>query len=224
MQLPLNISYRNVAKDEAIDGLIRDKASKLDEVCDHIMGCHVAVEKTHENPDSGSPFRVRIDLTVPPSHELAVTKNPVKGVQYQPLEAVIRSAFEAARRQLMELNDRQQDQVKSHPQQEMRAIVVRLFPEEGYGFLKTVDGREIYFHQGSVLNDDFERLEIGTGVRFFAHQHSDLPEASTVQIVSKPGAHVGSSEADGAAQIAAPPRAGSLSEGIPAGITLVYGD
>lgn len=203
--LPVDISYRFVEKTDALEQLIYEKIGKLEEVCDHIMGCHVAVEKNHDNPSSGSPYRVRIDLTVPPSHELAVSKSPDRGVQYQSLESVIRDTFEAARRQLVELVQRQRNEVKTHPQQEMTAIVVRLFPEEGHGFLKTLDGEEIYFHQGSVLNNDFDRLEIGTGVRFFAHQHNDLPEASTIQIVSKPGIRTGDSAAENGDRPVEPP-------------------
>jgi cold shock CspA family protein len=44
--------------------------------------------------------------------------------------------------------------------------VVRLFRGEEYGFLKTLEGREIYVHRHSVVGDDWERLEIGTEVRF----------------------------------------------------------
>ena len=28
---------------------------------------------------------------------------------------------------------------------------------EGYGFIETADGREVYFHRNSVLDDAFER-------------------------------------------------------------------
>ena len=49
----------------------------------------------------------------------------------------------------------------------MVAIVTQLFTEEGYCFLRTIDVyREIYFHKNSVLNNNFERLTVGTGVRY----------------------------------------------------------
>lgn len=194
MQIPLDITYRNVEKTDALESLIRSKAAKLDEVCDHIMGCHIAVEKPHENPSSGSPYRVRIDLTVPPGHEIAVDKSPGEGVQYEPLESVVRDAFDAARRQLIELSARQRNEVKEHPVQTMGAIVTKLFPEESYGFLKALEGQEYYFHRNSVLHDDFDRLEVGTGVRFFPSQGDKGPQASTVQIVNKPGARVDQAE------------------------------
>ncbi|MEM6400333.1 MAG: hypothetical protein AAF757_08850 [Cyanobacteria bacterium P01_D01_bin.116] len=47
-------------------------------------------------------------MSIPPSHELAVDHSPDTGTQYEPLEAVIRHAFDAMERQVKELNERQQ--------------------------------------------------------------------------------------------------------------------
>ncbi len=187
MQLPLDISYRNIKKTPAIDDLVRSKAKKLEEVCDHIMGCHIAIEQTHTHPEKGSPYRVRIDLTVPPNHEVVAEKSPDTGIQYDSLQVVIRDAFEAARRQLKELAEKQQNRVKSHPEQVTAGIITKLFPSEGYGFLKAFDDQEIYFHCNSVLHDDFDRLTVGTGVQFFLSQGEEGPQASTVRLINKPG-------------------------------------
>jgi cold shock CspA family protein/ribosome-associated translation inhibitor RaiA len=187
MQVPLDITYRDVQKTDALDQLIRSKASKLEDVCDHIIGCHVAVEKTHIHPDHGSPFRVRIDMTVPPGHELVVTKNPGEGVQYESLEAITRDAFDTAWRQLRDLTEQQQNHRKHHPEQAVAGIVTKLFPAEDYGFLKALDGREIFFHRNSVLQDGFDQLTVGTGVQFFLSEGENGPQASTVRPVDKPG-------------------------------------
>lgn len=187
MQLPLDISYRGVEKSPALDDLIRSKAEKLDDVCDHIIGCHVAVEKTHTHPSHGTPYRVRLDMTVPPGHEIAVTKNPGEGVQYDSVESVIRDAFDAARRQLKELNEKQQNRVKSHPEQAIAGIVTKLFPSQNYGFLKTLEGQEIYFHRNSVLQGDFDRLTVGSGVQFFLAEGANGPQASTIRLLDKSG-------------------------------------
>jgi len=67
------------------------------------------------------------------------------------------------------------------------AVIHQLFPEEGYGFLRTVDTQdEIYFHRNSVLHDDFDRLAIGLGVRYAAELGEKGPQATSVQIVDKP--------------------------------------
>lgn len=187
MQIPLDITYRDVDKTPALEELIRSKVAKLEDVCDHIMGCHIAVERAHTHPSHGSPYRVRLDLTVPPGHEIAVAKNPGEGVQYDALETVIRDVFDAARRQLKELTEKQQNHTKSHPEQAVGGIVSKLFPSEGYGFLKTLDGQEVYFHSNSVLHDDFDRLTVGSGVQYFLSEGIDGPQASTVRLIDKSG-------------------------------------
>ncbi|MBE9212061.1 HPF/RaiA family ribosome-associated protein [Plectonema cf. radiosum LEGE 06105] len=184
MNIPAEVTYRGVEKTDAIDSLVNSKIAKLEQFCDHISSCRVAIEKTHDHPSSGSPYRVRLDITVPPAHELAVDRSPDIGIQYEPLDAVIRHAFDAMQRQLKELNDRQQGEVKEHPQQAMVAVVSKLFPEQDYGFIKTLDtGREIYFHRNSVIHGDFERIEVGTGVQFSETLGEMGPQATTVRIV-----------------------------------------
>ncbi|MEB3278017.1 MAG: HPF/RaiA family ribosome-associated protein [Lyngbya sp.] len=189
MKIQPEISYHNIDKNQAIDSLVREKIGKLEQFCNYMNSCRVVIEKTHDHPKSGSPYRVRLDITVPPGHELAVDRSPDQGVQYEPLETVIREAFDAARRQLVELVERQRQWDRNSPsQQQMVAIVTQIFPEEGYGFLRTVDeDREIYFHKNSVLHNDFERLTVGTGVRYVEEEGEKGPQATTVQIVNKPG-------------------------------------
>ena len=61
----------------------------------------------------------------------------------------------------------------------------KILPQEGYGFLASDDGREIYFHRNSVLGRAFPRLKIGTTVRFVEEPGEKGPQATTVRIISK---------------------------------------
>ena len=203
MKVPPEITYRNLEKTNAIDNLVHEKIAKLETVCDHISSCHIAIEKVHDRPRSGSPYRVRIDMTVPPGHELVAERNPAESNQYDPLEAVIRDTFNAARQQLVKLNERQHQsdahggKLRAHNQEEAEettGLITKLFKDRGYGFLKTLDGHEIYFHRNSVIHHDFDRLEIGTGVHFSFVEGEEGPQATTVKIVDKPGVRAGKSE------------------------------
>jgi cold shock CspA family protein/ribosome-associated translation inhibitor RaiA len=192
MEIPPEITFRDVDKTDADEQLILEKNAKLDEIYDGIVSCRVAVEKMQEHQRSGSPYRIRIALRVPPGHELVVRRESGEGKMHERLETVVTDAFDAVRRQLIKLKDKQQGDVKSHPKQEqLVGHVVRLFTDQGYGFIRTTEGGELYFHRNSVLHDDFERLEIGTGVRYFPREGEEGPQASTVQIVDKPGVRTG---------------------------------
>ena len=127
-------------------------------------------------------------MTVPPSHEIVVTRNPGEGRPHEPLPAIVRQAFEAARRRLQSLTERRQGKIKSREDDtDSTGVVTKLFPSQGYGFLRTLSGPEVYFHRRSVLNKDFDRLRIGTGVHFVRSLGDKGPQASTVRLIDKPG-------------------------------------
>jgi ribosome-associated translation inhibitor RaiA len=186
MKVPIEITYRDVAKSDSIDSLIREKAAKMDQICDHITSCRVAIEKPHEFQKSGQPYRVRIEMRVPPGHVLVAKRESTEGDIHNDLQAIIRDAFDAIRRQLQKVNRQQHGQIKSHPEQETSALVDKLFPSEGYGFLRTMQGRQVYFNKNSVLYGDFERMSTGDGVRFVEQAGDEGPQASTVQLIDKP--------------------------------------
>jgi cold shock CspA family protein len=189
MRVPLEITFRDAVKSDEIVNLIESKAAGLDKICDNLISCRVAVEKPHENRRSRDSYRVRISMRIPPGRELVVKREPADSSLTEPLTTVIREAFETARRRLLKLLEQQQGVIKTHPQQQTIAYVTKLFRDKGYGFIETFEGREIYFHRNSVLHDDFSRLDIGTGVRYVATEGDDGPQASTIQIVDKPGAN-----------------------------------
>ncbi|OHB66064.1 MAG: DNA-binding protein [Planctomycetes bacterium RBG_13_60_9] len=187
MKVPLEIAFKGIKHTDEIDTLIREEADKIQRVCSYMISCRVAIEKRQEHQEVGNPYRVRIDMTVPPGHELVVKREPSKGDMHDPLEMVIKHAFNAAARRLRKLVEQQRGAVKSHPDQQVTAVVHRLFPEQQYGFLRTVDTQEeIYFHKNSVLHHDFDRLAVGMGVRYTAEQGEKGLQATSVQLVDVP--------------------------------------
>jgi cold shock CspA family protein len=62
--------------------------------------------------------------------------------------------------------------------------VAKLFPQ-GYGYIETADGREVYFHANSVLND--QGLKLGTRVSFVEEAGERGAQASTVRAVTGGG-------------------------------------
>jgi cold shock CspA family protein len=189
MNVPVELTFRDVPKTDAIEALVLRHASSLERFCDHVSSCRIAIERPQCHQRAGNPYRVRIDVTVPPGHELVVSQDPLDNDLHADLTTVINHAFKAMRRRLQRLVDAQRGDVK--PRSEPRAIVVRLFRDQDYGFLKSPEGRELYFHRHSVLHDAFDELDVGTEVRFAEAEGEGVmgPQASSVQVVAKPGAH-----------------------------------
>lgn len=186
MKVPLEMTFRGLEETDDIKQLIAKKVAKLEDICDYVIRCRVAVEVPHHHQRSGNPYRVVVEIKVPHRHDIIVRRESGQGDMHEPLPSVLRRAFEAARRELQELVDRQHGLTKTRLEEPPPALVSSLFLEDGYGFLETPDGREIYFHRNSVLNDDFHRLEVGARVRFVEEVGEDGPQASTVQVIKKP--------------------------------------
>jgi cold shock CspA family protein len=187
MRVPLEIAFKGIEHTDEIDTLIREGTEKLERVCHYLTSCRVAVEKRQQHQEVGNPYRVRIDMTVPPGHELVVKREPSKGDMHDPLEIVVKHAFDSAARQLRKLVERQRGDVKNHPDQQVMAVVHKLFPNEGYGFLRTADTQEeIYFHRNSVLHNGFDRMAIGMGVRYTVEDGQKGLQATSVQVVDAP--------------------------------------
>jgi len=179
MQVPLEISARQIELDARLEADLRRRSAKLERHYDRITSCRIAVERPSNHHQEGGPFRVRLDITVPGS-ELVAKK------EGGDLKAVIRDTFQAVERQVEELARRQRGEVKTQilpPEGQ----VVRIFPEEGFGFLTAPDGREVYFHRNAVLDPGFERLAVGSQVRFAEEQGFEGPQATTVSLIGQGG-------------------------------------
>lgn len=183
MKLPLQITFRNTARSEALEAHIRKKAEKLDQFCDAIMSCRVMVEASHRHHHKGNLYHARIDITVP-DRELVVSRDPKDNHAHEDAYVAIRDAFDAARRQLEDYLKKRRRNTKNH-EVVPHGRILELSAEEGFGRIETPDGREVYFHRNSVLNADFEHLQVGADVRFNEESGELGPQATTVKVVGK---------------------------------------
>jgi len=176
MKLPLQIRAHNVSISDAVKQDIQEKAATLDQFSDQIMGCRVTVNSPSRRQHQGSRYNVRIDVTLP-GDEIVVKRQ-----LDEDLYVAVRDAFDAVRRLIEDYERTRRGVVKVH-ETAPHARVVRLFPEKDYGFLETADGGEVYFHRNSVLHDAFDRLAVGSEVRFVEELGEKGPQASTVEMI-----------------------------------------
>lgn len=182
MQVPLEITFRDMAPSPAIEAAIRDKAAKLEQFHDRITSLRVVIETPHRQHRKGKLFHVRIDLRVP-GKELVVSREPDAHHAFEDVYVAIRAAFDAAKRQLEDCSREMRGHGKTH-ETSPEGRVVRLHADAGYGFIATPDGRDVYFHRHSVVGGDFDRLQVGDRVRFAEEPGERGPQASTVHAAS----------------------------------------
>lgn len=173
MQIPLQVIFRNLTHSDAIEAEVRKRVAKLEQFYEHIMGCRVTVETVGKHQHQGKLYNVHVDLTVP-GGEVVVTRDH----SHEDVYVAIRDALDSAKRKLEDHIRRQRGQVKAH-EQPAHGRVVRLF-EEGYGFIETSDGRELYFDRSNVVDPSFEQLQVGTEVQFLEEMGSEGLQAKRV--------------------------------------------
>ncbi len=188
----LEIDFQNMDKSPALETLIQEKADGLEKYNKDIISCLVSVAKPHAHQSSGSGYSVRIEVRIPPNQQLVATEHSSHGQIHDPPEKVVRKAFDAMQRQVRDLKEIIQDSHHEQPDENQPGLVVVLDKEKRFGIIKTVAGRDIFFSEGAVLNDDFERLEVGTSVRYEDEPGEEGPRATTVQIVDKRGGSIAS--------------------------------
>jgi cold shock CspA family protein/ribosome-associated translation inhibitor RaiA len=199
--LPIQITFRNIESAPEIEKDITARAKKLETFYSPITSCRILVEAPARHRQKGFPFHIRIDLTVPEG-EIVVNREPTlyskeqdieverrrKDMETRPerkhLKVAIHEAFDVARRRLQDHARRRRVDVKTH-EPAPQARVVKLFPTRNHGYLETPDGREIYFHENSVMNNRFKDLTLGSKVSFAEESGEQGPQASTVRLLGR---------------------------------------
>ncbi len=183
MEIPLQITFRNVDPSEAVEAKIRERARKLERFNNDIISCRVVVEAPHKRQHKGILYNVKIDMTLRDG-ELVINRSSEKNRAREDVYVAMKEAFDAACRKLEDYSRRRRGEVKVHETAPAGRISA-LFPAEDYGRIETPDGRDIYFHRNSVLNADFDRMEVGTSVRFEEEPGESGPQATTVRVEGK---------------------------------------
>jgi ribosomal subunit interface protein len=181
LEYPVQITFRGLEPTDAIKSAVQERAEKLARYYDKIESCKVVIESPHKHSQKGRIYEVKIRLGVP-GEDVVITREPAEHAAHEDdLYLTINDAFKEAGRRLEEHVRKRRGLVKSH-EVPSTGRVARMFQEEGYGFIRTSDGREIYFHRNSVLDEGFSRLAEGMEVRFAEEPGDKGPQASTVAI------------------------------------------
>jgi ribosomal subunit interface protein len=173
MQLPVQITFRDIARSEAVETAIREKVARLERFSDHIMSCRVTVGIIEKHKHQGKLFNIRVDLKAPGS-EIVVNRDKAEDVYI-----AIRDAFDAVKRKLEEHVRRVRGEVQAH-EVESHGRVTRIFSDQAYGFIEKADGTELYFHVYNCVHPEFDQLKVGDEVVFLEETGGDGLQANRV--------------------------------------------
>ena len=161
MQTPVEIDFQGMKATDALRASILDHLAALEKRFGRMTACRVAVKAPSEHHRNGGLYEVTIHLLLPQGREVEIARTPQADERHADVDFAVNDAFKRARRRLRDQLRRMRGEVKAHDGQPI-GTVKRL--DDGFGFLETTDGRDIYFHRNSVVNDAFAQLTPGSRV------------------------------------------------------------
>lgn len=176
--MELQVEGRNLEIRKAWQDKIEEEKGRLDR---HHPGLvhhlRISIEETAGHKAGG--HEVRMVASVP--NDTVVVKR--KGETVRPL---LVEAFDTLGLQLKELQRKRRQTVKE-PEGvaagPSMGTIKSLFPYESYGFLVTLDGQEVYFHENALKDVTMAQLAEGDEVRFGEGEGDKGPTAAWVKLV-----------------------------------------
>jgi cold shock CspA family protein/ribosome-associated translation inhibitor RaiA len=184
MQVPLQVVFEHIGSSDALEAAVRKEAERLERFFDRITAMRVVIARPQHRHHKGDTYCVRIHIAVPAGNHIDITRDPAATGRHEDAHVTIRDAFDAAGRQLQDYVRKLEGQVKSH-EPPPHGMIASIFPDQGYGFISSADGREIYFHRNSVADGKFDDLKVGQEVRFSEAEGVKGPQATFVRPVGK---------------------------------------
>jgi cold shock CspA family protein/ribosome-associated translation inhibitor RaiA len=189
MQIPVDITFREIERSEAVEARIREQVDKLDRIFDRIIRCEVVIDDPHRHHHKGHQYSVRVRLTVPGT-EIVTSHSPGDDGAHEDIYVAVRDAFAATKRQLEDYvrKSLHRGDIKREGNGAAHGRVSFLDVQKDWGWIEPDDGRRIYFHRNSVLGG-IDNVNVGDEVRFTEEQGNEGPQASTVELIGAHGRH-----------------------------------
>jgi cold shock CspA family protein/ribosome-associated translation inhibitor RaiA len=114
---------------------------------------HIRVTLTkhdYRKPDDSRSVLLVVQI---PGHTITAAK------QQATFEQAIGDTFEALGIELEKIREKRASHSVDVSTAPERGVVTKLFPDEGYGFIATEDGMEVYFHKNAVRDIHFEQID-----------------------------------------------------------------
>lgn len=183
METDPQIVFEHMDPSDALRQRVLDELAELERFYGRITSARVSLSVPPREHRKGYLYRTNIHLLLPGGREVAVSNTPNPARAEDDMYASVDGAFATARRQLQDEIRRMEGDVKSHSLGvEQIGQVIRLFPQDGYGFIVTPSGHEVWFSQRKVKHNEFKNMKVGTRVYFEEELGDKGPLATTVRV------------------------------------------
>jgi cold shock CspA family protein/ribosome-associated translation inhibitor RaiA len=184
MQTPVEMEFQDTVVSPQHQDMISRQLEKIEQRFGRVTAGRIIVKGPGSRHQMGGLYDINIRLALPNGREVNVGRTATADERHSDLSFAINDAFKRARRQLQDHARRMEGAVKLHEGLPVGSVV-RIDPDGEFGFLRSDDGGEIYFHRNSVLDGGFSELSVGSRVVFVPEIGEKGPQASTVKLLGK---------------------------------------
>ncbi len=188
MQRPLQIAFKGLDTSPALEALIRERVDRLEHLYPRLIGCRVVVEVPHRGAGSAKvPIQISVEAEVPGRGPVIGKDSENRHEAKEDHTAALNNAFEAVERQLDKLSGTRDQEATPAASDGMAGMVVRIFPDQGYGFIQSDNAPELYFTRNAVAGDVFDQMKVGMMVHVtMATDEGPMgPQASSVRLIDR---------------------------------------
>jgi cold shock CspA family protein/ribosome-associated translation inhibitor RaiA len=177
------IVFEHMEPSDSLRALVMEELTKLEEF-GRIVAARVAISPPPHSHRRNHLYSTKIRLTLPAGHEVAVSHDPDSNRHTEDATTSVRDAFDAARRQVQDRFRVMAGEVKPHAVAENLGTIAQIMRDEGYGFLETDSGHEVFFTRAKVKHNGYDKLDIGMRVYFNEEMGDEGPVATAVRIAA----------------------------------------
>ncbi|MFT5699539.1 MAG: cold shock CspA family protein/ribosome-associated translation inhibitor RaiA [Desulforhopalus sp.] len=174
--MELKIEARNVELRKGWQTKIEEEQKKLiRHYPNFVLHLRVSIEATTSHKQGG--YEIKLIATVPNDTVVVSRSSEI-------VRAAITESFDVLTLQLKEIQRKKRKNKKqagSGEQVDGLGVIRKVSPHESYGFITSVDEREIYFHENSLKNLSIDDLTEGDSVIFGESYGDHGPQASWVR-------------------------------------------
>lgn len=174
--MELKIEARNVELRKGWQTKIEEeKAKLLLHYASFVLHLRATIEATTHHKEGG--FEIKLVATVPNDTVIVARKG-------ESVRSLLTEAFDVLTLRLKEKLRKKRKTIKSpvaNADVDRVGVIRKLSPHESYGFITSVDEREIYFHENALKNINMDDLTEGDSVHFGETTGDKGPQASWVR-------------------------------------------
>ncbi len=175
--MDIRIEARNVELRKGWQTKIDEEKEKLiRHYAGFVLHLRVAIEATSAHKEGG--FEVKLVASVPNDTLVVSRKGGV-------VRSLLVEAFDVLALQLKEKLRKKRKGNKTGEADmanDNYGFIRKLLPHESYGFIKSSDERDIYFHENALKNITMDELQEGDNVYYGESQGDKGPQASWVRV------------------------------------------